>query len=57
MDERTSDAERFDLSIGKSERAVLLAACKKYRLAIPAYLKSRQSEIEALDDIIKRLSS
>jgi len=38
------------------ERELLLKACLKYRYTIPAYIKSRQAEVEALDTIVGKLS-
>ena len=48
-------AARLDVS--EAERELLLKACKHYRNVIPAYIKSRENERLALDELIKKLSS
>jgi hypothetical protein len=45
---------RIDLT--DLERELLLKACMKYRYTIPAYIQSKQPEIEALDHIIAKLA-
>lgn len=43
------------LRITQAEKELLLKACTKYRYTIPAYLKSRQLEADALESVIKKL--
>jgi len=44
------------LTVTPFEREILLKACEKYRYTIPAYIQSRQSEADALEALIKKLS-
>jgi len=43
------------LKITQVEKELLLKACIKYRYTIPAYLKSKQLEADALESVIKKL--
>ncbi len=45
------------LDVSEAERDLLLKACKHYRNVIPSYIKSRESERQALDELIKKLAS
>jgi len=40
----------------EAEKELLLKACKKYRYTIPAYLESRQAELQVMDALINKLS-
>jgi hypothetical protein len=42
--------------LSQAERELLLKACIKYRYMIPAYIQSRQAEVEALNAIVDKLS-
>jgi hypothetical protein len=39
-----------------TEVSVLLKACLKYRALLPAYLRSVQPELEAVNEVIRKLS-
>jgi hypothetical protein len=45
---------RFDLT--EIERELIIKACTKYKYTLPAYLQSKQPEIEALEAIIEKLA-
>jgi hypothetical protein len=51
---RSSKSVRIILT--QVERELLLKACIKYRYAIPAYIQSRQPEVDMLEAIIGKLS-
>jgi hypothetical protein len=38
------------------ERELLLKACLKFRYTIPAYIRSKQAEVDVLDAIVGKLS-
>lgn len=43
------------LELTETEIEVVLKACKKYRSTIPGYIKSKQAEIDILDDLVQKL--
>ena len=43
------------IDLNTFEVEVLLKACKIYRAKIPSYLLSKQSELDAIDGIVKKL--
>ena len=45
----------LQLGLSSFEKEILLKACKNYRARIPSYLLSKQSELKAIDRIIKKL--
>jgi len=40
----------------EAEKELLLKACKKYRYTIPAYLESKQPELQVIDALIDKLT-
>jgi hypothetical protein len=54
--EKDKAAERVRIDLTDIERELLKKACTTYRYTIPAYIKSRQPEIEALNAIIEKLA-
>ncbi len=44
------------LELSRTERSVLLQACKDYRASLPSYLKSKQAEMRILEELIRKLS-
>ncbi len=46
--------KRLDLDM--PEKKILLKACRMYRARIPSYLKSKQAEIQIVDNIIQKLT-
>jgi len=51
-----TDSQAVRITLTQAEREFLLKACMKYRYTIPAYLQSRQAEVETLNAIINKLS-
>jgi hypothetical protein len=52
--DRTASRVRIDLTA--VERELLLKACMQYRHTIPAYIQSRQPELDALNAVIDKLA-
>ncbi len=44
------------VALEATEVSVLLKACLKYRATLPAYLQSVQPELDAVTDVIRKLS-
>lgn len=53
---KTSNPQSLQISLTEAEREILLEACKRYRYKIPAYLRSKESELHLVDEIISKLS-
>jgi hypothetical protein len=53
----TPDTAKLSLHLDLSsfEKDILLKACKIYRAKIPSYLRSKQSELAAIDRVIQKL--
>ena len=51
-----TDSQTVRIALTQAERELLLKACMKYRYTIPAYLQSRQAEVETLNAIVNKLS-
>jgi hypothetical protein len=54
--DKKNDAGSVRIILTQVEKELLLKACVKYRYTIPAYIKSKQPEVDALDAIIGKLS-
>lgn len=52
----TTAARPVRIMLTQAERQLVLKACMKYRYTIPAYIKSKQPEVDALNAIIEKLS-
>jgi hypothetical protein len=51
-----TDLSVRSLDLNLAEREILLKACRMYRARIPGYLKSKQAEIQIINDIIQKLT-
>lgn len=51
-----TDMQSMRIILTQAEKEILLKACAKYRNTIPAYLQSRQDEVETLNAIVRKLS-
>ncbi len=56
VDIQAGDASALRLDLDTAEREILLKACRMYRARIPSYLKSKQAEIQMVDNIIQKLT-
>ena len=54
--DKKTDSRAVRITLTQVEREILLKACQKYRYAIPAYIRSRQAEIDSLDAILGKLA-
>ena len=53
---KASNPGLLQLSLTKAEWEIILEACKRYRHKIPAYLRSKETELRIVDEIIEKLS-
>ena len=54
--EKRKDSRAVQITLTQVEREILLKACQKYRYTIPAYIKSRQAEMDTLDALLGKLA-
>ncbi len=54
--DKKTDSRTVRITLTQVEREVLLKACQKYRYTIPAYIRSRQAEIDTLDAILGKIA-
>ena len=54
--DRETDSQSMRIVLTQAEKELLLKACTKYRYTIPAYLQSRQAEVDTLNAIVSKLS-
>jgi len=54
--DKKTDSRAVRITLTQVEREILLKACQKYRYTIPAYIRSRQAEIDTLDALLGKLS-
>ena len=54
--DKTETSEARAVSLTEAEIAVLLKACRKYRVSLAVYLKSGEAEARVIDEIIRKLS-
>jgi hypothetical protein len=54
--EKAKNSKFVRIVLTQGERELLLKACNKYRYTIPAYIQSREPEIDMLEAIIGKLS-
>ncbi len=50
------DSGSQGIILTQAEKELIVKACLKYRYTIPAYIKSRQPEVDSLDAIIDKLA-
>jgi len=54
--DKEADSRSVQIILTQVERELLLKACLKFRYTIPAYIRSRQAEVDALDNLVGKLS-
>jgi len=51
-----SGSSSLKLELSEMQQKILLKACKIYRAKIPSYLSSKQAELQAVDELIEKLT-
>jgi len=51
-----SGSSSLKLELNELQRKILLKACKIYRAKIPSYLRSKQTEVQVVDELVEKLS-
>jgi hypothetical protein len=54
--DKETDSRSVRIILTQVERELLLKACLKFRYTIPAYIRSKQAEVDVLDAIVGKLS-
>ena len=54
--DKATGSRSGSIVLTRVEIELLLKACAKYRYGLPAYLKSKQLEIDTLDGIVAKLA-